>query len=82
VCKRERERDRERETERAECALSGVRGLVAQGDLSAEEAAATRKRLAWKAFQHCASYDSQVYCDEKVANRDIRVWHGATENGP
>jgi hypothetical protein len=24
----------------------------------------------------------QVYSDEKVANRDIRVWHGATEKGP
>jgi hypothetical protein len=23
-----------------------------------------------------------AYGDEKVANRDIRVWHGATENGP
>jgi hypothetical protein len=23
-----------------------------------------------------------LYGDEKVANRDIRVWHGATENGP
>jgi hypothetical protein len=22
------------------------------------------------------------YCDEKVANRDTKVWHGATENGP
>jgi hypothetical protein len=22
------------------------------------------------------------YSDEQVANRDIRVWHGATENGP
>jgi hypothetical protein len=22
------------------------------------------------------------YGDQKVANRDIRVWHGATENGP
>jgi hypothetical protein len=22
------------------------------------------------------------YSDEKVANREIRVWHGATENGP
>jgi hypothetical protein len=22
------------------------------------------------------------YSDEKVANRDIRVWHGATDNGP
>jgi hypothetical protein len=25
---------------------------------------------------------SPPYSDEKVANRDIRVWHGATENGP
>jgi hypothetical protein len=24
----------------------------------------------------------EVYSDEKVANRDIRVWHGATETGP
>jgi hypothetical protein len=23
-----------------------------------------------------------AYSDEKVANREIRVWHGATENGP
>jgi hypothetical protein len=23
----------------------------------------------------------EVYSDEKVANREIRVWHGATENG-
>jgi hypothetical protein len=22
------------------------------------------------------------YGDAKVANREIRVWHGATENGP
>jgi hypothetical protein len=22
------------------------------------------------------------YSDAKVANREIRVWHGATENGP
>ena len=25
---------------------------------------------------------SATYGDEKVANRDIRVWHFATENGP
>jgi hypothetical protein len=25
---------------------------------------------------------SMSYGDEKVANREIRVWHGATENGP
>jgi hypothetical protein len=26
---------------------------------------------------------TQVPCgDEKVANRDTKVWHGATENGP
>ena len=33
-----------------------------------------------------ASADSRSiaarYGDEKVANREIRVWHGATENGP
>ena len=23
-----------------------------------------------------------AYSDEKVANREIRVWHGATETGP
>jgi hypothetical protein len=23
-----------------------------------------------------------TYSDEKVANRDTKVWHGATENGP
>jgi hypothetical protein len=27
-------------------------------------------------------WNPQAYSDEKVANRDIRVWHGATENGP
>ena len=25
---------------------------------------------------------SSTYGDEKVANREIRVWHGATEKGP
>jgi hypothetical protein len=25
---------------------------------------------------------ARYYSDEKVANRDIRVWHGATETGP
>jgi hypothetical protein len=31
----------------------------------------------------CATPTSpSLYSDEKVANRDIRVWHGATENGP
>ena len=29
-----------------------------------------------------ASGHFEVYSDAKVANRDIRVWHGATENGP
>jgi hypothetical protein len=24
----------------------------------------------------------EPYSDERVANRDVRVWHGATENGP
>jgi hypothetical protein len=26
--------------------------------------------------------DGTAYGDEKVANRDTRVWHGATEKGP
>ena len=30
------------------------------GDPSAEEDLAMRKKLAWKAYQHCASYDSVV----------------------
>eukprot|EP00873_Tetraselmis_striata_P037182 jgi/Tetstr1/457446/TSEL_044030.t1 len=30
------------------------------GETDEAEVAALRKRLAWKAFQHCASYDSQV----------------------
>ncbi|MEW5299320.1 MAG: hypothetical protein WDW36_002346 [Sanguina aurantia] len=33
---------------------------VLAGDFSAPEAVAYRKHLAWKAFQHCSSYDSQV----------------------
>ncbi len=30
------------------------------GSSSAQEALQYRKRLAWKAFQHCATYDSTV----------------------
>ena len=30
------------------------------GDTASEEAVQYRKRLAWKAFQHCATYDSTV----------------------
>ena len=30
------------------------------GDVSSREAVQYRKRLAWKAFQHCATYDSTV----------------------
>jgi hypothetical protein len=29
-----------------------------------------------------ATSAAEVYSDAKVANRDIRVWHFATENGP
>jgi hypothetical protein len=30
-----------------------------------------------------AALDDQVrYSDERVAERNVRVWHGATENGP
>ena len=38
------------------------------------------------AVQRWAAFDeqlhSQVHSDHKVANHDIRVWHGAIENGP
>jgi AICAR transformylase/IMP cyclohydrolase PurH len=37
------------------------------GDAAPEEALAFRKRLAWKAYQHTASYDSQV----GAAQRDV-----------
>ena len=30
------------------------------GDVSSQQAVQYRKRLAWKAFQHCATYDSTV----------------------
>ena len=30
------------------------------GDVSTQQAVQYRKRLAWKAFQHCATYDSTV----------------------
>jgi hypothetical protein len=29
-----------------------------------------------------ATLTSAPHSDEKVANRDTKVWHGATENGP
>ena len=25
--------------------------------------------------------DEEVYCDQRVANREIRVWHFVVENG-
>ena len=27
-------------------------------------------------------FEGEPYSDEKVANRDTKVWHGATEKGP
>jgi hypothetical protein len=30
----------------------------------------------------CVGEGRTHYCDEKVANREIRVWHGATEKAP
>jgi hypothetical protein len=32
--------------------------------------------------QKCGLAGQVRYGEEKVANREIRVWHGATENGP
>ena len=36
----------------------------------------------WSPPPGLTSHLRLAYSDEKVANRDIRVWHGATENGP
>jgi hypothetical protein len=36
-------------------------------------------RHEWEAAQ---AAQRQAYTDEKVANREIRVWHGATGTGP
>jgi hypothetical protein len=33
-------------------------------------------------FVAAAPRRAEPYSDGKVANRDIRVWHGATVNGP
>jgi hypothetical protein len=38
--------------------------------------------LAQTGFSARSSPRGVAYSDEKVANREIRVWHGATENGP
>jgi isocitrate dehydrogenase len=34
------------------------------------------------AVRHTIEGGCVSYSDAKVAHRDIRVWHGATENGP
>ena len=60
------------------------RSLAEQLELRDLEVARLQKemagsRSAWTAIE---SVQQQVDGDEKVANRDIRVWHSATENGP
>ncbi len=40
------------------CSLQVLTALA--GELPEEAVAELRRKLAWKAFQHCASYDSQV----------------------
>jgi hypothetical protein len=47
---------------------------LAEGTAAAAVEEALRQ---WRSEAH-----GEVYCDEKVANRDTKVWHGATENGP
>jgi hypothetical protein len=56
---------------------------VGFGDLEGLNGRATQHALSAVASLR-ATVDAQAaaYGDEKVANRDIRVWHGATENGP
>ena len=41
----------------------------------------TRPAIAAHSACHAAALAVQVCGDAKVANRDIRVWHGAIENG-
>jgi hypothetical protein len=37
----------------------------------------TRKRISIR-----QSAELTLYSDAKIANRNVKVWHGATENGP
>jgi hypothetical protein len=42
-------------------------------------------RHAWHTcggYIHAAWVRQGAYSDDKAANRYVRVWHGATENGP
>jgi hypothetical protein len=75
------ERHSTAQAEAAAEALDGV--LQAKAALQAELKVA---RLAASATQEelraARAGDDTAYGDEKVANRDVRVWHGATEKGP
>jgi hypothetical protein len=56
--------------------------LDAHSAMFAEDTA--RRRLLFLRVleaDHLVAQDAG-YGDAKVANREIRVWHGATENGP
>jgi hypothetical protein len=49
------------------------------------EAAFVRTEWDWRHYSQlfCTRDDARLwYSDEKVANREVRVWHGATEKAP
>jgi hypothetical protein len=70
---RQRDRERQRHTERER---DRERGRERERDRE-------RERGERDTTECCASGPSGVeLSDEQVANRDVRVWHGATENGP
>jgi Pyruvate/2-oxoacid:ferredoxin oxidoreductase gamma subunit len=54
---------------------------LASAPNTAAAAAAAAHTAAQKKLRHVVSA-LMAYGDEKVANREIRVWHGATEKGP
>ena len=55
--------------------FKGITAAPAPGGAKVSHARFPSERL-----PHCVS-TSPPYSDEKVANRDTKVWHGATENG-
>jgi hypothetical protein len=62
--------------------------VVAVGDADAEEGGSGGSGVPWErllrlTLARLSPAQLQVgYSDAKVANRDVRVWHGATEHGP
>jgi hypothetical protein len=58
------------------------RNLIQDMHVEAAAAAAGSSALPAKKQMRGFLQPRSPYGDEKNANRDIRVWHGATEKGP